>query len=286
MHYMIIAFLAETCLIYASILVKQISLDPILTAFYRVVFSIPFFFILASMQNSLKISLKDFWLMVLAGIFFGVDLVFFNLALHKTSVANVNLIASMVCFVLVPIGIIFFKETLNIRFILGSFIAIIGLIILLKWRGSESVSHYSGDILAFISMSCYAIFLALVYQLRQKYPAVVIMFYSVLGSSVVLFFTTFIIEGQPKIPLNLNTWLDLILIVLFGQILGQGVFSFVIGKISTQASSLILLLTPATAVVMGYFIAHENIGIFEIIGIAIILCGIYVTKQKGASKIE
>ena len=81
--YILLALLAESFIIYASVLVKIIDLSPIMLAFYRVTLAIPIFLLFAR-KNILKVPPKDIMLMLLAGLFFGLDLIFFNTALHFT----------------------------------------------------------------------------------------------------------------------------------------------------------------------------------------------------------
>ncbi|MCE3037629.1 DMT family transporter [Helicobacter sp. faydin-H20] len=273
------ALLAETFIIYASVLVKIVDISPIVLGFYRVFFAIPvFLFFAIKKTNLLKISYKDMFLMILAGLFFGADLIFFNTALHHTSVTNVNLICSLVIFVLTPIGIFFFNERLKPNFLIGAGIAILGIFILIKGKADESVATTYGDLIASLSNICYSIFLALIYSLRKKYTTMVLMFFVCIGASLVLGITGEIKEGF-AIPANYEQWFYVLLIVLFGQILGQGFFGYIMGKISTQASSIILLLSPLTAAIMGFLILREVIGIFEIIGMFIMIFGVYIAKK-------
>lgn len=91
-----LAILAECFIIYASVLVKIADLSPINLGFYRVALALPFFWFMANTRrNIFKIPIKDIGLMLVAGVFFSFDLLFFNFALRHTSVANVNLFASL-----------------------------------------------------------------------------------------------------------------------------------------------------------------------------------------------
>lgn len=275
-----IALLAEMFIIYASVLVKVVDISPIMLAFYRIAFAIPVFFILAWRQPDFKkINKKDFSLMLIAGVLFALDLTFFNLSLRETSVAHVNLIGSLVCFVLAPIGVIFFNEKIRKGFIIGCLLAILGVFLLIRGRIDGSVATLWGNFLAFICMLFYSFFLAMVFHLRKKYSAFSVMAFSSVGASASLLGVALVVEGfsYPDTPSALGY---LLLIVLFGQILGQGFFSYIMGKISTQASSLILLASPLIAAIMGFFILGEKLGPIEILGIFVIISGIYFAQQK------
>lgn len=277
-RFIFLAVLAEAFIIYASVLVKVVDMSPIIVGFYRIALAMPVFFLLAKAQIS-KVSKKDVLLMLCAGMLFGLDLVFFNIAIHKTSIANVNLFASLVCFILVPIGAIFFKEKIKVDFVIGSLIALAGVFVLIKGRGGESVATPFGDFLAFLSMVCYSLFLSLVYGLRKKYDTPILMAFASVGSIIVLLAVGIPMEGF-SLPKDAKTWWILLWIMIFGQLLGQGFFGYIMGKIDAQVSSLILLFSPMIAALMGYIFLGEKLGIYEIIGMVIIVSGVYIAKMK------
>ena len=277
--FMALALLAESFIIYASVLVKIAPLEPITLGFYRVFLALPFFYLFARRKvKPFSLPLKDIGLMMFAGVFFAFDLLFFNMSLRHTSVANVNLFASLVCFILVPIGVIFFKEKVRKLFFVGALIAAFGVFVLMMGKGELSVATPYGDFLAFLSVLCYSGFLAVIYTLRRRYGTMEIMFFACVGSSIALFTLSSAIEGF-ALPQGWHAWGVVALIVFFGQILGQGLFNFILGKLNVQTSSLLLLFSPVIAALMGFFILGEYLGVFEMLGIGIIILGVYVAKK-------
>lgn len=277
---MVLAVAAECFIIFASVLVKLTDMPPINLGFYRVALALPFFYLMASTRcNVLRIPPKGIGLMMLAGVFFAFDLLFFNLALRHTSVANVNLFASLACFILMPIGILFFHEKLKKSLILGAVVAFIGVIVLVKGKGEFSVATPFGDAMAFLSVLCYGCFLGVIYALRKKYGTLEIMFFACVGSSVVLLALALILEGF-TLPNGTQDWMVVAGIALCGQILGQGCFNFILGKLEAQTSSLLLLVAPIIAALMGLAFLDEVLGWLEWLGIFIIIMGVYVAKRE------
>ena len=180
--FIILALLAEGFIIYASVLVKLTDMSPINLGFYRIALALPIFWLMANTRrNVFKIPFKDIAFMMLAGIFFAFDLLFFNLALRHTSVANVNLFASLACFILMPIGIFFFNERFKKSLLIGAMIALFGIFILVGGKGELSVATPFGDFMAFLSVLCYSCFLAMIYSLRKRYGTLEIMFFACMG---------------------------------------------------------------------------------------------------------
>lgn len=277
--FVILAILAETFIIYASVLVKLTDMSPINLGFYRIALALPIFWLMANARrNIFRIPIKDMAFMMVAGVLFAFDLLFFNLALRHTSVANVNLFASLACFILMPIGIFFFKESFKRSLVVGGIVALFGIIILVGGKGSLSVATPFGDFMAFLSVLCYSCFLGVVYSLRRHYGTLEIMFFACVGSCIVLLILALVFE-RFETPKNMKDFFIVALIALCGQVLGQGGFNYILGKVNTQTSSLLLLFAPIIAALMGFFILNEKLGILEICGICIILFGVYLAKR-------
>lgn len=277
-----LALFAECFIIYASVLVKLTDMPPINLGFYRIMFALPIFWLMAqtkSKSNPFSLPLKDMALMLLAGVFFAFDLLFFNIALRHTSVANVNLFASLACFILMPIGILFFKEKFKKSLLFGGIVAFCGVCLLVGGKGELSVASGYGDFMAFLSVLCYSGFLAVIYSLRRKYGTLQIMFFACIGSSFMLFILMCVFEGF-VLPKGAKDWGIIVLIALCGQVIGQGFFSFILGKLDSQMASLLLLFSPIIAALMGFFLLGEHLGIFEILGIGIIIFGVYLAKRE------
>nr|WP_317405200.1 DMT family transporter [uncultured Helicobacter sp.] len=278
--FIILAVLAESFIIYASVLVKLTDMSPINLGFYRIALALPIFWLMANTRrNVFKIPLKDIAFMMLAGIFFAFDLLFFNLALRHTSVANVNLFASLACFILMPIGIFFFKERFKKNLLIGAIVALVGIFILVGGKGELSVATPFGDFMAFLSVLCYSCFLAVIYSLRKRYGTLEIMFFACIGSSLMLLALALIFEGF-EVPKDMRDFGIIALIALCGQVIGQGFFNYILGKVNTQTSSLLLLFSPIIAALMGFFILGEKLGMFEILGIFVIIFGVFVAKRE------
>lgn len=278
--FIILAILAESFIIYASVLVKLTDMSPINLGFYRIALALPIFWLMANTRrNVFKIPLRDIAYMMVAGIFFAFDLLFFNIALRHTSVANVNLFASLVCFILIPIGIFFFKERFRKSLIIGAIIAFFGILILVGGKGKLSVATPFGDFMAFLSVLCFSCFLGVIYSLRKRYGTLEIMFFACIGSSLVLLVLALMFEGF-EVPKDMKDFGIIMLISLCGQVIGQGFFNYIMGKVNTQTSSLVLLFSPIIAALMGFFILDEKLGILEVCGICIILIGVYFAKKE------
>ncbi len=113
--YIFYTILAICFLATGGIFVKLSSLPPIATGFYRILFSIPLLYPFVKDEMK-KIEFKNIILIILAGIFLALDLIFWNISFSFTTVANANLLANLVPFTIIPLSYLFTKR--NFPFLL------------------------------------------------------------------------------------------------------------------------------------------------------------------------
>lgn len=261
-----------------GIFVRNSLLPPISTGMWRIIFAMPFLFLLA-LKNIKNINLKDFLLMLLSGAFLGADLIFFNISLLNTSIANTNLITNLTALIVVPFSFYFFKEKIPKLFLPGAIITILGVFILIFGKESPTQSNYKGDLLAGLCCIFYSGFFLTTYKLREKFKSTVIMFFGSIGSLLVLGITSILVEGI-YYPKSMEEFMPLFLLAIFVQVCGQSLLAYCQGKISVNLSSIITLLQPVIASIYSLLLFGEKLSIMEMIGIVIVIFGIYFVKKQ------
>lgn len=282
--YVLLIFVAIAFLATGGIFVKLSAFPPIATGFYRILFSIPLLlpFVWKETQRTRKQASgkKDVRLMLVAGIFLAFDLILWNTSFHLTTVANGNLLANLVPLTIIPVSYFVFKESISREFFIGAAVTFLGVFILMAGKIHPSPQNFLGDFLAFTTSIFYALFLLTVYKVRDRVNAMVIMFVSAFGSVAVLLIAMLWLEGV-FIPKTFMEFYPLIGLALVSQIMGQGLLSFTLGKVRANLSSLIVLSQPVIAAVYSFFIFGEKLSSIEMLGIAVVLGGIYLAKKSG-----
>jgi drug/metabolite transporter (DMT)-like permease len=276
--YLLLIFLAICFLSTGGIFVKMSQLPPINTAFYRVLFSLPFL-LPFTMTKISKVGKKEFGIITLAGVFLALDLIFWNISFSYTTVANANLLANLTPFTVVPIAYFIFKEKIPKHFLICGVVTLIGIIILLSGKIEPNINNFKGDALATITSLFYAGFILSIYRLKGSVGSGVIMTISAFGSLIVLAFAVLITEGF-YLPRTQDELLPLIGLALISQIAGQGLMAFCLGKINVVLSSIIILTQPAIAAIYSFILFGEALSMMEILGMVIVLIGIYFAKEK------
>ena len=276
--HIILIFIAICFLATGGIFVKLSALPPINTGFYRVLFSIPMLLPFIKKED-LQLSKKQLMTIVFAGAFLAGDLALWNISFLYTSVANANLLVNLTPFTIIPFSYFFFKEKITKRFLLGSIITFLGVIILMGNKVTLTSDRSLGDILSLSASVFYAMFTLTVYKLRDYIKSNVIMLISAFGSLLVLGIVILFTEGF-HFPHNFSELWPLIALALISQILGQGLLAFCLGKVNASLSSLITLSQPVVAAIYAWFVFQESLNTQSIIAIMITLIGVYLAKTQ------
>lgn len=277
----LIAFLAIMGLATGGIFVKLSSLLPINTALYRILFSLVFLFPFVY-KKILLIDKKSWIIILFSGVFLAIDLILWNSSFQFTSVANANLFVNLVPFTTIPLSYFLFREKPSKNFLLGLAVSFAGIALLMSGKFSVSgTGNFKGELLAFLASVFYGLFLLSVYKVRLKVDAASIMFISGIGSIPVLLVTAGISEGI-MYPQTFRELFILLGLALCSQLLGQGLLSYSLGKISVSLSSVIILTQPVFAAIYAYFLFAETLTIKEGLGIVIILAGVFYVKKTPA----
>lgn len=180
------------------------------------------------------------------------------------------------------VGMVFFQAITNRLQWLGMGVAFIGLIILL---GVNPVSVISVDLLGFICMIaatlCYAVGSQLSKRLLNGLSMYQITFGTLLcgmlGSGSVAFSVESIAFTHLASFTNIAVLIGL---GVFGSGIGYILFYFMIQKGSPEFATMVTYLVPASAIIWGYTLLNEEINWSLLIGLALILGGVFLASKK------
>lgn len=272
-----LAFIAVALLSSGGLLVRLSSTPPIATGFYRMLLSIPilYFFVYKDLKG---VSFKDMIYLLIGGAFFGIDLALWNTAFHYTTIANVNLISNFVVFTMIPVAYFVFKEKIPRLFPAAILVVIIGIVVLTYGKIQFSLAYLKGDVFALICSISYAIFLLVIYKIRDRVSSMTTLFISAFSACFVLFIAMAMFEGI-VIPTTMDAILPIVGLTISSQIIGIGLLGYTLPKLPIFFSSLLLLIQPILGAIMAFFVFHEVLYFNEIVGMVIVLIGIYIAKK-------
>lgn len=186
------------------------------------------------------------------------------------------------------VGLLFFGSVFRRIQWIGMGVALVGLIILL---GIRPGSFITVDFIGFATMIgatlCYAVGSQLSKRLLGGLSMYQLTFATLLGAmagSGLIALTTEKVElAKIAEPANIGSLVGL---GIFGSGVAYILFNYMVLKGSPEFATSVTYLVPATAMIWGYTLLDEPIGWSLILGLILILTGVFITNRGGRTQQE
>lgn len=265
--------------VFGSILVDVF--DPSIIAFFRLIFILIFLFFLTyrNIKNQ-KLTLHNYIWLAIAG-FVGISLNqwSFYASLQYTEPVTAALILALSPIVTALLSSYYFNERKKLQFWIGSFVALIGVWLVIT-KGSFLVPSFGkGELLITLTMLSFSVFLVFVQHLSKSISPSIITWYSnVFGLIGLLPFVpwhkTYIVLSVP-----FSYWALLIITAIIMHGFCTYLWNNSIHKVGATKAALLLNLEPFVAMVFGFFLLGISIQLLQLIGAFIIVIGVSISLQ-------
>jgi drug/metabolite transporter (DMT)-like permease len=278
-----ILIIGAIAIAFSPIFVRFSDVDPIMTAFYRIFISLPFFLFFSSFNIIEKVKFPEFnnsyVIFLVSGIFFALDLICWHWSIKLTTVSKATFLSNLAPIVVIIFSLIFLKERFSKFFYLAALLSMVGMLMLLGESFKFNKSQFIGDLLGVLTAIWYGSYIVTISQLRKKYNSISIMFLSGIVTAIILLIVSILFE-QSLIPQSLFTITIIFLLGFICQFMGQSFITYSLAYLSASLSSLCLLIQPIAATVLAYFFFQEKLTTIQFFGSALILIGIYIARTK------
>ena len=278
-----ILIIGAIAIAFSPIFVRFSDVDPIMTAFYRIFISLPFFLFFSSFNIIEKVKFPEFnnsyVIFLVSGIFFALDLICWHWSIKLTTVSKATFLSNLAPIVVIIFSLIFLKERFSKFFYLAALLSMVGMLMLLGESFKFNKSQFIGDLLGVLTAVWYGSYIVTISQLRKKYNSTSIMFLSGIVTAIILLIVSILFE-QSLIPQSLFTITIIFLLGFICQFMGQSFITYSLAYLSASLSSLCLLIQPIAATVLAYFFFQEKLTTIQFVGSALILIGIYIARTK------
>lgn len=269
----------------SPIFVRLAEVGPFASAFWRIFLALPLlaaWMVAEGPPKDPAHRLKGWaaWKpMVPAGLFFAGDLTFWHLSITHTTVTNATLFANFSP-VVVTIGAwLILKEPITRAFAIGLALAMTGSILLVGSSYQLDPSHVVGDIYGMITAFFFGSYVLSVRAVRNRVSAAALMFRSGCITVVILFVIALVMEDRLT-PLTWHGWAALIALAVIAHVAGQGLLAYALGHVTATLSSLVILIEPLAAAILGWLVLSEAVTPLQGAGGLVILAGIYIARRK------
>ena len=278
-----ILIIGAIAIAFSPIFVRFSDVDPIMTAFYRIFISLPFFLFFSSFNIIEKVKFPEFnnsyVIFLVSGIFFALDLICWHWSIKLTTVSKATFLSNLAPIVVIIFSLIFLKERFSKFFYLAALLSMVGMLMLLGESFKFNKSQFIGDLLGVLTAVWYGSYIVTISQLRKKYNSTSIMFLSGIFTAIILLIVSILFE-QSLIPQSLFTITIIFLLGFICQFMGQSFITYSLAYLSASLSSLCLLIQPIAATDLAYFFFQEKLTTIQFFGSALILIGIYIARTK------
>jgi drug/metabolite transporter (DMT)-like permease len=267
------------CISFSPIFVKLAVAAPVASGFYRIFFAWVVLAPYCIYKGQLKIARKDLLIALLGGVVFGADIAIWNLSLIKISATISTLIANLAPVWVGLLSFVILRKKSGALFWIGTWIAILGMIVLVGYSNILHLQFNIGLIYALIASLFYAIYIMITKDILRKISTITFMFYNMLAASVFLL-AICMFQHNELIHFSTPTWLNLIGMGLICQLAGWITINYSLNYLEATKVSIALLSQTVIAGIWAILFLHETLAFQEIAGSIIILLGIAVTFLK------
>lgn len=223
------------------------------------------------------LSVKDRWLVLVAGILLGVHFVAWISSVYLTTVASAAVLVSTGPIFLALLGFLVLRERLETRTAIAIIVAVAGSALIAYGDATGVVqpgrNPVVGNALALLAAVVWAAYLLIGRVVRQRldWMAYVFPLYVIAG------LTAFVAVWVQDIPVTGYPWQIYALCALmaiFPQILGHGSFNYAVKFYPAALLGLLGLLEPVGATLMAYGLFGEKPGSLALAGMVLIIVAV------------
>ncbi len=279
----LVYLLALFSYIAASLFIRATTLDSLNLSFYRFFASCLALFPFAIIYRK-EFDLVTIIISFFSGFFMSYGSIAWVIAIRETSIASADIIISTWAFVAIFLSAIVFKTRPSRLVIISLFVAALGLaIMILGQRHSTYTSGY-GNFLAFVSGCFYAFYIIAMYKIKGTTNPFALLFWCSLGASTSLFLVM-VLFYELSFPTTGNDYFSILMLALVMQIGGIGLTTYATKKLPVLTISLLSLLQPIFAAMLGFFVFDEHLSFLEVVGISITLLSLFIPNLDKMNKV-
>ena len=275
--------LAVSGIAWSAVLIRWAAIPGPASAFYRVLIAgavlVPWRLAAGARRPA---SRRAVWLALLGGVFFGLDLAFYNTAVMRTSAATATFLGNNApIFVGLGAWLIFGARPPR-AFWMGLALAVAGgaLMVFSHARAEAGPGDPVGDLLAIVASLFFAGYLLTAGRLRAEMDTLTFNVSAILGSVGTLLAVCALV-GAPLSGYPPSTWAALAGLGLVSQLGAYYALVYALGHLPTTITSVGLLGQLPLTALLAALLLDEPITKAQIAGGVLVLAGVYLVNRRG-----
>src|SRR4051812_7111863 len=277
--------LGNVALAFGPWLVRLADVGPVAVGFWRVTIALPFLWLIARVSGQ-----RPHWprraviiTLLIATIFYVVDLAAWNAGIRMTKLGNATLFGNSGSFIFAIYGLWLARRMPSAKQGSALVLAAGGAALLMSGSYELSPKNFTGDVLTLIAGVLYGGYLIFVERARTEMRPLPLLFLAtLLGSPMLLAISLGL--GEQVWP---GGWTPLIIFALSSQVIGQGLLVYSIGTFPPLVVGLALLTQPAVSALIGWLAYREGLSLTDLIGAIAIAVALVLVRlpERGLRRV-
>jgi drug/metabolite transporter (DMT)-like permease len=271
------ALVFGACVIgFSAVLVRLTGTGPAAAGFWRLAFAVP---ALALITRRASGPLgRPSRITAIAGLMFALDLGFWHYGIKFTSVANATVLSNITPVVVTAFAWIFLRQRPRALFLLAVAVALAGVWMMAvgKAGGGHVLNAPLGNLFSLSTALWYALYFLAVSEARKTEGASRVMFWSGVVGAPLLLMAALTLREQIA-PATAAGWAACVGLGAV-HVLGQGSIAWGLGRLPTSTASVVVLVQPIVAGLMGWILFGELLGPLQTAGMAVVLGGVVLSQ--------
>ena len=208
------------------------------------------------------------------------------LGLRYTTAVNGVILNSFIPVMIVTLSWVLLRERLAAIQVAGVFVSLGGVLTILSGGSFEALATLrlnEGDLLIILSMAMWSVYtIGLRYRPPGMHVVTFLFVIACVGDAAVL--PLYLLESALYRPMHWTpaTAVSILGVSLFSSVLAYIFWNRGVERVGANIAGLFVHLMPVFGVLLAWLVLDERLAPFHIAGIALILCGIYVTSRYAA----
>jgi drug/metabolite transporter (DMT)-like permease len=274
------------CIAWSAIFVRWTSIPGPASAFYRLL--IPAIVLLPTWlipRKRQKLSLRSYAIIAVGGLFFALDLAFYNTSILQTNAANATLLGNNTPIVVGLLTWLVFRRRPNAPFWIGLALAMTGSLVIMGNDFAKHAQFGLGDAMALAAAACFAVYLMATEEIRSHTSTLEFLRLAILSSTIFMFLFTLIL----RVPLNIPDRRSVLAVVglgLISQLGGYFALTYALGHLPATVTSVSLLTQGPLTAVLAALLLGEPLTAYQIAGGILVLAGVWLANRLGKPEDE
>lgn len=261
--------------------VRMADTGPVSAGFWRCFLPLPLLFLFARLSKQPVTGLphRTLTIVIVAGLFFGVDIAAWHVGIDMTRLGNASVFGNSGSLIVMIWGFVALRRRPHLSETLAILAAMAGAGILFGRSFEISARTLAGDLFSVFAGICYAFYLIPLQKLRGSLGNWSLLAWSSLASAPLLLGIALALDE----PLWPTVWWPVIGLALTSHVIGQGLLVYSLGHFRPLVIGLMLLTQPVIGVLAGWLAFGETVGSVDLVGMALVASALVIARASEKS---